>query len=381
MATPKYMAATASSAAKCRNKTPINKPKIGHPKWNASPKIDNPDGPIKPLPPMNNYRAKMDAPRKKHAEMLAKIKAHKQEALRLNTSYEARSPNEEKFEHKDGGGWICKDNNVYSSLPPMGNEKEYKRQYSTDEGVELGEGASGLVVQGWRRSDNKEVAIKTVNKSKVRNWGYVNGQLYPIEYCHLRMVDGCSRIANLLDAFDTGDEYIFILETMDSCDSLIDHLLCNDGTFEEPHCKLIFRQLVEAVEQCHNSGIFHRDIKILNILLEYDTDELKLIDFDTSELACNSPFRDNPGSDGYMSPEMYDSSKKYEGSPAAVYSMGVVLYDIIYCAKGWELIDKRQPMPKVSNDCLDLICKMTASRPEDRLPFDKILDHPWMQSN
>ena len=163
-------------------------------------------------------------------------------------------------------------------------------------------------------------------------------------------------------------------------------MMCNKLSFPslqaclQPHCKLIFRQLVEAVEQCQNSGIFHRDIKLDNILLEWDTDELKLIDFDISASVSNSPFRDNPGTKGYKSPEMYDNSAKYEGSPAAVYSMGVVLYDIVFCAYGWKLMYKQLPVPKVSNDCLDLIYKMTATRPEDRLPFDKIRNHPWMQS-
>jgi len=393
MATPRYMAATASSAAKCRNKTPVNKPKIVHQKWNASPKIDNPDGPIKPLRPMNNYRAKMDAQRKKRTELLAKIEANKQEVFELIDSFQPQHPDIEKFskieERMDMDGWFdgwfdgweCNDKNLYSSLPPIGNEEECERLYSIDEDKTFGQGGCGMVFQGWRRSDKKKVAIKKVKKSNVAYYGNVNGQLYPIEYCHLRMVDGCSRIVNLLDAFDIGDVYTYVLETMDMCGSLLDHLRINEKPFEEPHCKLIFRQLVKAVEQCHNSGIFHRDIKIGNILLEYDTNELKLIDFDSSIMASYSPFRDNPGTDGYMSPEMYDSSAKYEGSPAAVYSMGVVLYDIVFCAKGWKLLYKQRSMLKVSNDCLDLICKMTASRPEDRLPFEKILDHHWMQSN
>jgi len=384
MATPRYMAATASSAAKSRNKTPVEKPKIGHQKWNASPKIDNPDGPIKPLPPMNNYRRKMDAPRKKHIELLTKIKANKQEALVLPKSYLSRPFDEEQYESVKGLGWVCKDNNVYCSLPPMGNEEEYKSQYIENiiKYEKLGQGASGLVVQGWRRSDNKEVAIKKVKKSNVGCWGNVNGELYPIEYCHLRMVNGCSRIANLLDAFNVDEEFVLILETMEECCSISDFFsYLSMAPIPETQCKLIFRQLVESVEHCHTSGIFHRDIKLANILLEVNTNEVKLIDFDISALACNSPFVENPGTEGYMSAEMYDSSAKYEGSPAAVYSMGVVLYDIIFCARGWKLINNQLPMPKVSNECLDLICKMTATRLEDRIPFDKIYNHSWMQSN
>ena len=124
------------------------------------------------------------------------------------------------------------------------------------------------------------------------------------------------------------------------------------------------------------AGIFHRDIKAANILVEHNTKEVKLIDFDT--LACHSPFMNNPGTDGYMSPEMYGSAK-HEGSPAAVYSMGVLLHDMIFRTIGWKDKLKRPTRRKVSANCLDLIHKMTAIRPEDRIPFDKICLHPWMQ--
>lgn len=379
----RYKATTISSSIKCREKATVNKEKNGHKKWSASTKPENPDGPIKPLPPMDNYRNKMDAPRKKHVKTLKTIKANKNKAIeRINDTYsQLRLPATEQFEQTEDFGWICKDSNVYSSLPPMGNEEEYKEQYF-ETNIKLGEGASGLVCVGWRKSDDKEVAIKKIKKSqeKIRFAGNVNGKIYPIEYCHLRMLSGTSGISNILDAFEIGDEYVLILETMDMCMSL-DSFLMHRPRIPERHCKFIFRQLIEAVGQCHNLGIFHRDIKLSNILIEINTCEVKLIDFDASALARYSPFTDNPGTIGYMSPEMDDESVKYEGSPAEVYSMGVVLYDLIFHAIRWKLLIKHLPKPDVSTNCLDLISKMTATRPEDRISFGKILDHPWIKSD
>jgi hypothetical protein len=49
---------------------------------------------------------------------------------------------------------------------------------------------------------------------------------------------------------------------------------------------------------------------------------------------------DNPGTRNYMSPEVHDGSVKYEGSPAAVQWMGVVLYDVVFSAiTDWKLIN------------------------------------------
>ena len=82
-------------------------------------------------------------------------------------------------------------------------------------------------------------------------------------------------------------------------------------------------------------------------IVEHNTKEVKLIDFDTSALACYSSFMNNPGTDGYMSLEMYGSAK-HEGSPAAVYSMGVVLHDMIFRTIGWKYKLKRLTRRKVS---------------------------------
>ena len=268
----------------------------------------------------------------------------------------------------------------------MEGEEDYLKLFTIDADVKFGQGGCCVVFQGWRLSDNKEVEMKKINKSEVDTWGKVNGKLYPIEYFHLRMLAkaGCSRIANILDAFEVEEEYILVLETLDECYTLNAYYTwCCELTdlSKEQHCKLVFHQIVEAVQQCHQIGIFHRDIKMANILIDVNTNEVKLLDFDISALACHSPFEENPGTDGYIAPEMYDLSTKYEGSPAAVYSMGVVLYDMIFQAAGWNIPNYRKnTIPKVSVNCLDLICKMTATRPEDRLPFDKILLHPWMQS-
>ena len=375
-----YEAPTISSAANGREKALV----IDGKKWDLSTRPDNPDGPIKPLPPMNNYREKVDAPRKKQTELITNIKANKKVALDLMKSYKARLPDKELYEAIDGRRWVYKDSNIYSSVPPMGDEEDFENLYREGDDVDdyIGKGGCGVVHFGWRRSDNKQVAIKKVHKSKVVDWGNVDGKAYPIEYCHLQMLAraGCSRIANILDGFDVGEEFILILETLDDCGTLCGHLRMNKTPFKEPQCNLIFRQLVQAVDQCHNSGIYHRDIKPGNILLDKNTNQVKLIDFDSSILACYSPFMDNPGTRNYMSPEVYDGSVKYQGSPAAVYAMGVVLYDIVFGATGWKLNYKRLPMPKVSVNCLDLICKMTATRSEERIPFEKILHHPWMQS-
>ena len=46
----------------------------------------------------------------------------------------------------------------------------------------------------------------------------------------------------------------------------------------EEKAKKIFLQILNAVSYCHDQGIFHRDLKLENIMINKE-EEIKLIDF------------------------------------------------------------------------------------------------------
>ena len=52
----------------------------------------------------------------------------------------------------------------------------------------------------------------------------------------------------------------------------------------EIQCKIIFRQLVDAVAYIHTKNVVHRDLKLDNILVD-DKNTVKLIDFGFSVTA------------------------------------------------------------------------------------------------
>lgn len=50
-------------------------------------------------------------------------------------------------------------------------------------------------------------------------------------------------------------------------------------TLSEDEARIYFSQIVEANISCEENGVVHRDLKPSNILVDLETDDVKLIDF------------------------------------------------------------------------------------------------------
>ena len=61
------------------------------------------------------------------------------------------------------------------------------------------------------------------------------------------------------------------------------------GRLTEDASRFFFQQLITAVEYCHNSGVYHRDLKLENALIDISSSDfpyLKLCDFGFSKVNC-----------------------------------------------------------------------------------------------
>jgi eukaryotic-like serine/threonine-protein kinase len=101
----------------------------------------------------------------------------------------------------------------------------------------------------------------------------------------------------------------------------------------------LFVRVCEAVQHAHQKAIIHRDLKPSNILVsEVDGKPLpRIIDFGVAKatsqrLTADTMFTrvgDIVGTPGYMSPEQADSSGEDIDTRTDVYSLGVVLYELL----------------------------------------------------
>jgi serine/threonine protein kinase len=106
--------------------------------------------------------------------------------------------------------------------------------------------------------------------------------------------------------------------------------------------KRIGIELLDALEALHDHGIYHRDIKPPNVMLELPSHRPKLIDFNIAAKASEAKGR--AGTRRYWAPDVTTAGW---GAHADLFSLGIVLY---------ELVVHRHPFPH--------------DRPEGGSPYD-----------
>jgi len=248
----------------------------------------------------------------------------------------------------------------------------------------LGRGGFGTVYAGVRVMDGAPVAIKHVAKNKVTDWTTLVGRKVPMELKLLHSVQSVEGVIKLLDFYERNDSFIYVMERPSDCKDMFD-FITEKKYLEESLARNFFRQIVSTVLACHSKGVIHRDIKDENILVDLVTGKLKLIDFGSGALLKEEgeAYTEFDGTRVYAPPE-WILTGRYEGGPATVWSLGVLLYDMVCGDIPWEkdlqicsgdLLFSR----KVSPHCKDLITRCLTRSVEQRIDINMILQHPWIQ--
>jgi WD40 repeat protein/serine/threonine protein kinase len=198
----------------------------------------------------------------------------------------------------------------------------------------IGEGGMGLVYLAKQKEPVKRrVALKIIKPGMDSRQVVIR---FEAERQALALLDH-PNIARVFDAgtTDTGRPY-FVMEYVKG---LSITAYCDQNKLNIEQRLRLFEQVCEAIHHAHQKGIIHRDIKPSNILVSVHGDRAvpKIIDFGIAK-AIAQPLTEKTfvtfqgqllGTPEYMSPEQVDLAIQDIDTRSDIYSLGVVLYELL----------------------------------------------------
>ena len=234
------------------------------------------------------------------------------------------------------------------------------------------------------RSLNKSVAVKIFDKRMLKD----KSKRKEVQD-ELNIVSKLDHpnIIKLLRVVEDIDKVYIVMDNWGK--NSLEHTV-SQGVIDKTKAAKLFSQLVDAVQYLHSRNVFHRDIKLTNIM--HKEDKICLLDFGLSTssnyvrefLYCGTPT--------YMAPEML-SKNGYEGSQIDVWCIGVCIFKCLtgkypFGGNHPSNLDYNEPNLKAnisggkffegllkSKSMLDFFRKVFAVNPSSRMLLADMMSH------
>ena len=243
----------------------------------------------------------------------------------------------------------------------------------------IGTGAMGVVYRAYQASVRRQVAVKVLHSSVVREPASV--QRFMNEVRAASAVQHPNTVA-VYDFGQTIEGLLYLAMELVDGEPVAD-ILDRKGALSPRRSVHIMKQVCDSVADAHKHGVLHRDLKPDNIMLkqpEWGRDVVKVLDFGLAEFvqsraqAINSD-RVVDGTPEYMSPETALGEEVDER--ADVYSLGVVLYELLSGIVPFsgdsrtimlrQVTDAPPPLPAgLPEGLVQLVQRSLAKKPEER---------------
>ncbi|KAM4542282.1 MAP/microtubule affinity-regulating kinase 3a isoform 23-T24 [Odontesthes bonariensis] len=234
----------------------------------------------------------------------------------------------------------------------------------------IGKGNFAKVKLARHIPTGREVAIKIIDKTQLNP----NSLQKLFREVRIMKILNHPNIVKLFEVIET-ERTLYLVMEYASGGEVFDYLVAH-GRMKEKEARAKFRQIVSAVQYCHQKHIVHRDLKAENLLLDADMN-IKIADFGFSnEFTMGNKLDTFCGSPPYAAPELFQG-KKYDGPEVDVWSLGVILYTLVSGSlpfDGQNLKELRERVLRgkyripfyMSTDCENLLKRFLVLNPAKR---------------
>ncbi|XP_026837195.1 serine/threonine-protein kinase MARK2 isoform X15 [Drosophila erecta] len=348
---------------------------------------------VAPIPPYNSSRAE---PVNSSTRASVDPSSHSGNESRTgNSGTGLTHPHVGNYRSSHVPSVVANRSNVYSTSAAQGSPNMQMRSSApmrwraTEEHIgkyklikTIGKGNFAKVKLAKHLPTGKEVAIKIIDKTQLNS-----GSLQKLfrEVRIMKMLDH-PNIVKLFQVIET-EKTLYLIMEYASGGEVFDYLVLH-GRMKEKEARVKFRQIVSAVQYCHQKRIIHRDLKAENLLLDSELN-IKIADFGFSnEFTPGSKLDTFCGSPPYAAPELFQG-KKYDGPEVDVWSLGVILYTLVSGSLPFDGSTLRELRERVlrgkyripfymSTDCENLLRKFLVLNPAKRASLETIMGDKWM---
>ncbi|MEA3297518.1 MAG: serine/threonine-protein kinase, partial [candidate division Zixibacteria bacterium] len=152
------------------------------------------------------------------------------------------------------------------------------------------------------------------------------GERFKQEADKLALLDGHPNICGIKDFFNHGDNTVIAMEYIDGI--TLEDKIKQEGKLSVGEALQITCKVLDVLGFAHREGIYHRDIKPGNIMID-KRGQVKIIDFGIAKgktdpnltiagTACGTP--------AYMAPEQFSPSEDTDYALVDIYAIGTTLY-------------------------------------------------------
>lgn len=270
----------------------------------------------------------------------------------------------------------------------IGEEKqELEDMYSLFE-PPLGSGLYGCVYRAKNKINNTFRAVKRIKRSIFEE----SGSSLELLLKDFHILKGLSH-PNIIQVYEyfVGSEYISVVSELCEGGEMFDRII-QDTRFEESKAANYVSQILSAIAYCHSKKLAHCDLKPENIVFQSKgSDIIKIIDFGNSAYTDNKRLTNKFGTVYYIAPEVLrgDYDERCD-----IWSIGVILYillsgippfngkndhEILHRVSEGQYSFSHNHWQDISAEAKDLISGLLKFKPEERLPAQDALNHPWLK--